>query len=65
MVGGVAGALVAAGLTVTDAISALLLYRFHNLVEQILVALLAILALSGEFRALWRAQSVAAAARRA
>jgi uncharacterized protein (TIRG00374 family) len=58
-----AGALVAMGLTATGAVSALLLYRFLNLVEQILVALLASLALPGEFRALWRARPRATAPR--
>lgn len=51
-----AGALVAMGLTATGAISALLLYRFLNLIEQILVALLASLLFPDEFRAMWRAR---------
>jgi uncharacterized membrane protein YbhN (UPF0104 family) len=50
------GALVAMGLTVTGAVSTLLLYRFLNLVEQILVALLASIALPAEFRAMWHAR---------
>jgi uncharacterized protein (TIRG00374 family) len=58
-----AGALVAMGLTTTGAVSALLLYRFLNLVEQILVALLASLALPGEFRAMWHARPRATAPR--
>jgi uncharacterized protein (TIRG00374 family) len=45
-----AGALVAMGLTVTGAVSALLLYRFLNLVEQILVAALACVVFPAEFR---------------
>ena len=57
-----AGALVALGLSAAGAVSGLLLYRFLNLVEQILVALLAILFLPGEFRALWRDRSKAPAA---
>ncbi|HEV2404385.1 MAG TPA: lysylphosphatidylglycerol synthase domain-containing protein, partial [Ktedonobacterales bacterium] len=59
-----AGALVAMGLTAAGAVSALLLYRFLNLVGQILVALLAILALPGEFRAMWRARTGTSAAPR-
>jgi uncharacterized membrane protein YbhN (UPF0104 family) len=51
-----AGALVAMGLTATGAVSALLLYRFLNLLEQVLVALLTSLALPAEFRALWHAR---------
>lgn len=50
------GALVAMGLSVTGAVSTLLLYRFLNLVEQILVALLASLAFPAEFRAMWHAR---------
>jgi uncharacterized protein (TIRG00374 family) len=49
-----AGALVALGLAAAGAVSALLLYRFLNLVEQVLVALLTSLALPGEFAAMWR-----------
>jgi len=56
-----AGALVAMGLATVAAVSTLLLYRFLNLVEQILVALLAIVVLPGEFRAMWRARPKAAA----
>lgn len=48
-----AGALAAMGLSAAGAVSALLLYRFLNLVEQVLVALLAIVFLPEEFRALW------------
>ncbi|HKV83770.1 MAG TPA: hypothetical protein VJN88_04395, partial [Ktedonobacterales bacterium] len=56
-----AGALVAMGLTAAGAVSSLLLYRFLNLMEQIVVALLAILALPGAFRAMWRARPTASA----
>lgn len=52
-----AGALVAVGLTASAGISTLLLFRFLNLVEQIAVALLAILAFPDEFRAMWHARS--------
>jgi uncharacterized membrane protein YbhN (UPF0104 family) len=50
------GALVAVGLSVTGAVSTLLLYRFLNLVEQILVAILACVAFPAEFRAMWHAR---------
>jgi uncharacterized protein (TIRG00374 family) len=56
-----AGALIAMGLDPTGGISALLLYRFLNLVAQILVAGLASVALPDEFRAMWHAQPAAAA----
>ena len=56
-----AGALVAMGLSAAGAVSALLLYRFLNLIAQILVALLTSLAMPGEFRAMWRARPSAAA----
>lgn len=56
-----AGALVAMGLTAAGAVSALLLYRFFNLVAQIAVATLAILVLPGEFRAMWHHQPKATA----
>ena len=52
-----AGALVAMGLTATGAVSSLLVYRFLNLVAQILVAVLGCIAFPGEFRAMWRARS--------
>ena len=52
-----AGALVAMGMSAAGAVSALLLYRFLNLVEQVIVALLAILFLPDELRALWRSRS--------
>ena len=52
-----AGALVAMGMSAAGAVSALLLYRFLNLVEQVLVAALAIVFLPDEFRALWRSRS--------
>lgn len=60
-----AGALVASGLSTAGAVSSLLLFRFLNLVEQLLVGLLACLALPGEFRAMWRGrkQMVATASR--
>lgn len=51
-----AGALVALGMSAAGAVSALLLYRFLNLVEQALVALLASLFLPGELSAAWRAR---------
>ena len=41
---------------IAGAVSALLLYRFLNLVEQVIVTLLAIVFLPDEFRALWRAR---------
>lgn len=54
-----AGALIAMGLEAAGAVSTLLVYRFLNLVAQILVALLACIAFPGEFRAMWRARSTA------
>jgi uncharacterized membrane protein YbhN (UPF0104 family) len=55
-----AGALIALGLDPAGAVSALLLYRFLNLVAQILVAALASLAFPGEFRAMWHARPTVA-----
>ena len=41
---------------IAGAVSALLLYRFLNLVEQVIVALLASVFLPDEFRTLWRSR---------
>lgn len=51
-----AGALIAMGMDPAGAVSTFLLYRFLNLVAQLLVATLASVALPGEFRAMWHAR---------
>lgn len=56
-----ASALIVMGLSATGAVTTLLLYRFLNLVAQVMVAALACIILPGEFRAMLRARPKASA----